>query len=199
MLRKTVAELEHTQTDLRASEQRLEALVDDLLTLARFDEGAATTDREPVDLEELVMAWAESTAASRPTSEIAFDLSGVVAGRVLGDRRELSRLVGNLLDNAARHATTRVIVSLAREEGTIVLTVDDDGPGIPEGQRDVVFDRFVRVEESRRRGTATGERDTGTGLGLAIARACALRHDGTIVIEDSALGGARFLVTLPAA
>jgi signal transduction histidine kinase len=181
-----------------ASEQRLEALVDDLLTLARFDEGASATNNEPVDLEELVMAWSGETAAARAARDVEVDLTGVVAGRVQGDRRELGRLVGNLLDNAAHHADARVIVSLAREGDAVVLTVDDDGPGIPEAQRAAVFDRFVRVEESRRRSSAPGERDTGTGLGLAIARACALRHDGTIAVEDSALGGARFVVTLPA-
>lgn len=181
-----------------ASEQRLEALVDDLLTLARFDENTTTTTREQIDLEELVMTWCDETRETRRDRGIEVDVTGVVAGRVRGDAREMGRLVGNLLDNAAQHAATRVIVSLSRDDDRVVLRVDDDGPGIPEAQRATIFDRFVRVEESRRRTPAPGERDAGTGLGLAIAQACAARHDGTIGVEDSAPGGARFVVTLPA-
>ena len=181
-----------------ASEQRLEALVDDLLTLARFDENASATTREQIDLEETVLAWCEATAGARQERGVDLDVAGVVAGRVRGDGRELGRLVGNLLDNAVQHARSRVIASLRREGDAVVFAIDDDGPGIPEEQRAAIFDRFVRVEESRRRSSIPGERDTGTGLGLAIAHACALRHDGTITVQDSALGGARFVVTLPA-
>ena len=179
-----------------ASEQRLEALVDDLLTLARFDEGAPPdTDRRPIDLEELIVSWRTTTGVDE---HLDVDLTDVVAGRVHGDERELRRLVGNILDNATQHAKAHIVVSLHASTTDVVLTVDDDGPGVPVDQRDAIFDRFARVDQARDRlAMATGP-DAGTGLGLAIAHACALRHGGTISVADSPLGGARFVVQLPA-
>jgi signal transduction histidine kinase len=194
------------------SEQRLESLVDDLLTLARFDEGSTLPDtgREDVDLEELIVAWRTATDVD---DRIAVDLGPVVAGRVRGDERELRRLVGNVLDNAVQHATRQVVVSLrSTEDGAdgdaadgaaaaaaalVTFSVDDDGAGVPVREREMVFDRFARVQEARERQRAIGVPDPGTGLGLAIARACTIRHGGTIAIEDSPLGGARFVVRLP--
>ena len=172
--------------------------------------GAAA--RRAVDLEDLALTWASSTNVD---DRINVDLTEVVAGRVHGDERELRRLVGNILDNAVQHATSRVAVSLrvvapagagvgtvpararvagaARDVGGgVVLTVDDDGPGVPADQRDAIFDRFARLDESRARAATAG-----TGLGLAIADACALRHGGSITVADSPLGGARFEVRLP--
>jgi signal transduction histidine kinase len=130
------------------------------------------------------------------------DTTGVHAGRVRGRAEELSRLVGHLLDNACRHARERVEVGVrvadAGEQGsgsgqTVLLTVDDDGPGVPAEQREVVFERFGRLEEGRSRDRG------GAGLGLAVVRRIAERHGGSVGVGDSPLGGARFEVRLPAA
>ena len=175
-------------TTVGAEGVRLQALVDDLLLLARLDEGAGVA-REEVDLDDLVLAEAERLRATT-TDEIR--TRDVHAGRVCGDARSLERLVRNLGDNAARHAGT-VAFALAAEDGHVTLTVDDDGPGIPAADRERVFQRFVRLDEGR------GRADGGTGLGLAIAREVARAHGGDVTLADSSLGGLRAEVALPAA
>jgi len=168
---------------------RLQSLVDDLLLLARLDEGQEIAARDEVDLDDLVLAEAERLRATTPD---AISTRDVHAGRILGDARSLERLVRNLGDNAARHAGT-VAFALAATDGHITLTVDDDGPGIPASDRERVFERFVRLDEGRDR--AVG----GTGLGLAIAREVARAHGGDVTLGDSPLGGLRAEVRLPAA
>jgi len=166
---------------------RLQGLVDALLLLARLDEGAPSPD-EPVDLDDLVLAEASRLRASG----IAVDESGVGPARVHGNPQLLGQLVRNLTDNAARHARRSVAISLTQRDGRVVLVIDDDGDGIPEAQRERVFDRFVRLDEAR-------DRDAGgSGLGLAIVRGVARAAHGGVTIEDAPLGGARFTVTLPA-
>jgi two-component system sensor histidine kinase PrrB len=98
-------------------------------------------------------------------------------------------LVDNLLENAARHgrADGVVNVGLGRENGALVLTVDDDGPGVPAGERGAVFERFVR---------GAGTRVDGSGLGLALVRQQAVLHGGEVTLEDAPLGGARFRVRM---
>jgi len=175
-------------TTVGAEGVRLQALVDDLLLLARLDEGAGVA-REEVDLDDLVLAEAERLRANT-TGEIR--TRDVHAGRVRGDARSLERLVRNLGDNAARHAGT-VAFSLAARDGHVTLTIEDDGPGIPVADRDRAFERFVRLDEGR------GRADGGTGLGLAIAREVARAHGGDVTLADGSLGGLRAEVALPAA
>ncbi len=164
-------------------DERLEGAVGELLDLARTEEAAAApTD---VDVDDLVL---EEAGRVRP---VPIDTSRVSAGRVFGDARQLARLVRNLLDNACRHARRRVAASVASGEGSVWLTVDDDGPGIPEADRDRVFDRFTRLDEGR------GRDGGGAGLGLAMVRAIAERHGGSVTIDEAPLGGARFVVRLP--
>jgi signal transduction histidine kinase len=115
------------------------------------------------------------------------DCSGVVPVQVAGDRVHLARAVANLLDNAVRHARTRVAVTLGEADGVAVLTVTDDGPGIPEAARERVFERFTRLDEAR------AADDGGAGLGLAIARDIAERHGGRLVLS----GCSDFVLTLP--
>ena len=111
---------------------------------------------------------------------------------VWGQQRLLTRMLENLVANACRFATERVLVTLAVGGPGLTITVDDDGPGIPETQRERVFERFVRLDESR-----GGE---GFGLGLSIVQAVALRHGGTARLEacDGGAAGARLVVRLPA-
>ena len=171
-------------TRLLDDHRRLERLTSDLLLLARSDDAASSPLAERVRLDELVTG--ELRAVSKePAVELApVEVTGVVP--------ELVRLVRNLLDNADRHAVTRVAVRLTTEGDTAVLTVDDDGPGVLEDQRERVFDRFFRLDSHRARTSG------GTGLGLAIVRRVARGHGGDVVAGTSPLGGARFEVRLSA-
>ncbi|MFI6322085.1 sensor histidine kinase [Nonomuraea sp. NPDC050556] len=174
---------EDTGRAMLASLDRLQAIVADLLTLASLDAGAPAAS-DPVDLARLVT---EETARPRSKRVTTFLDEGVV---VSGDRLRLARLLTNLLDNAERHAEGTVTVKVAREDGQAVLEVEDDGAGIAEDQREVVFRRFTRLDASRNRDAG------GTGLGLPIAREIAKAHGGTLKIEDSK-AGARFVLRLP--
>ncbi|MEP7159453.1 MAG: HAMP domain-containing sensor histidine kinase, partial [Chloroflexota bacterium] len=170
-------------------ETRLQQLVEDLVLLARSDEGAATA-RDEVDLDDFVF---EEVRRLRAVPGTEFDTAQVSAGRVRGDRAALRRMVGNLLDNAARHARSKVSVSLMTTAAKkIVLRVDDDGPGVPEAERARIFERFVRLDAARSRD------DGGSGLGLAIVAEVVAAHGGRVGALDSPSGGARFEVVLPA-
>lgn len=167
---------------------RLQELVESLLLLTRVDERGRERDRA-VDLDDLVFA-----EASRPRSAMAvpIDVSGVAPARVRGDDRLLGRVVRNLVDNAVRHADHAVVVTLAADGGAAVLTVDDDGRGVPEADRARVFERFVRLDEGRARVAG------GSGLGLAIVDAVVRGHGGSVAVSTAPGGGARFTVRLPA-
>jgi len=173
-----------------AEDVRMEDTVSELLELARVDEamGPAPLDSLPeVDLDELVL---DDTVQQR---RVPVDTARVSAGRVHGRREQLTRVVRNLLDNAARHAATTVAVELVTDDTEVVLTVDDDGPGIPEAERERVFDRFTRLDDGRARDAG------GLGLGLSMVKAITDQHGGSVAIEDAPLGGARVRVRLPAA
>jgi signal transduction histidine kinase len=129
-----------------------------------------------------------TTAPTKPH----IDTTGVSAGRVEGDIRQLSKLVRNLTDNASRHARSRVTLALRNGDGVVELTVEDDGDGIPLADRQRIFERFVRLEAARGRDTG------GSGLGLAIVAEIATAHGASVSIEDSPDRGAKFLVRSPA-
>lgn len=184
-----------TASSLLDELNELTALVDDLLVLARSDADGLPPERRAVDLDDLVF---DEVEAARTTSiGVTIDVSGVSAAGVLGNPGELRRMVRNLLDNAVRHATSRVVVTLAerqvdRADAHATLTITDDGPGIPPEQASVIFERFRRLDDARTRRTG------GTGLGLAIARDIAERHGGSLRLDASHRPGARFEVQLPA-
>ena len=173
-----------TANAMLAGTERLQAIVADLLTLARLDAGAPLC-RESTDLAELVGIELDS----RPHRvEVIRNLQQGVFTQC--DRLKIARLVTNLIDNAERHAETQITVIVCDDGSLAVLEVADDGAGIAVELRQAVFERFTRLEDSR-------ERDPGgTGLGLAIARQIAEAHHGTLTIEDSARG-ARFVLRLP--
>jgi len=169
---------------------RLQDLVEQLLLLTRLDEGALALARRPVDLDDLVLADARRL---RDAGAVTVDTAGVTATRYEGDERMLARLTRNLADNAARHATSRVALAVRVVGERVELTVDDDGAGIPAGERERVFERFVRLDEGRARDAG------GSGLGLAIVAEIARAHGGSVRVTESPLGGARFTVSLPSA
>ncbi len=167
-------------------DRRLDEAVSELLELARAEEGV-TAEPTDIDLDEVVLEEA------RRTYRVPIDTHRVSAGRVRGSGAQLARAVRNLLDNAARHARAHVEVTLEASDGEVVLTVDDDGPGVPVDERARVFDRFTRLDEGRARDAG------GVGLGLPMVRAIVERHSGTVTVDDAPTGGARFMILLPAA
>ncbi|MFI6741806.1 sensor histidine kinase [Nonomuraea sp. NPDC050451] len=165
---------------------RLQAIVADLLVLAR-PEAHAAGRWEPTDLAELVQDVLSRRVDRR---EVILRLdSGVIVNVA---RCDISRLFGNLLDNAQRHAVDTVHVEVRRSGDTAELVVADDGAGIAGTDREQIFEVFTRLDASRCR------RYGGPGLGLAIARGLAWAHHGTLRVEDSLLG-ACFVLRLPLA
>jgi signal transduction histidine kinase len=174
-----------------AEAERMGVLVDDLLSLARHDEALAPPGAV-VDLDDVVL-----DEARRPR-RVRVDTHKVSAGRVRCRPDELTRVVTHLLDNAARHAESTVAVSLVtttdeHDNDIVRLAVDDDGPGVPAEDRERIFERFVRLDDARQRDSG------GAGLGLAVVATVARSCGGEVSVTDSDLGGARFVLTLPAA
>ena len=180
---------ELAKTTLIPEAHRMQALVDDLLLLARADERGLTMAHEDVDMDDLVAGEAERLSRDTPL-DVRTD---VTPTRIVGDSVRLSRMLRNLLDNAGRHATSQVSVAANACGAHAVLTVDDDGPGIAPADRERVFDRFVRLDANRSRSAG------GAGLGLAIVREIVAAHHGSVSITDRPGGGTRVTVQLPLA
>jgi two-component system, OmpR family, sensor histidine kinase MtrB len=174
-----------------------ERLVLDLLEISRFDAGAAELHREVLDLP----AFVEHVMFLND-SEAELDTSGLSAAEATLDKRRLERIVANLLQNAATYAGGATQVVLGDrfsdsdggdlQERTIEIIVEDSGPGVPDEEKPVVFERFRRGK-AHLRGTFAQK---GTGLGLSLVAAHAALHDGSVRVEDRPGGGARFVVTL---
>jgi signal transduction histidine kinase len=165
---------------------RASRLIDDLLLLARRQAG--TLRREEVDCDDLVLGEITSSRTRYP--DVVFT-DAIEPVRVIADPDAVRRVVANLLENACRYGGGLVTVSLTGTDNGCILRVDDDGPGIPPESREIVFERFARLDGSRSR--ATG----GSGLGLAIVHELVTAHGGTVSITGADTGGARFEVTLP--
>ncbi|MER6999573.1 HAMP domain-containing sensor histidine kinase [Streptomyces sp. NPDC000410] len=165
---------------------RLQQLAADLLLLARLDAGERP-GRTRFDLGALV----REEVSQRPAARVPVAVDAGEGLDVAGSRGQLARVLGNLLDNAQRHARTAVSVSVWRAGDRVVLAVDDDGEGVPDAERERIFERFVRLDEARTRDAG------GAGLGLAIARDVAHRHGGTLTTSTAPRGGARFELRLP--
>jgi signal transduction histidine kinase len=175
-----------------AGADRLQRIVTDLLELARLDAGVRA-DSERVDLVEMVRA----EMARRPR-DVAVDLDIADRGTAVveGVAAQLVRVLVNLLDNAERHARSRIAVKVSTTDSEAVLEVADDGSGVAPEDRERIFQRFQRLAEGRRRDPG------GSGLGLPIARDIALAHGGSLVAADpddsgDSGGGARFVLRLP--
>jgi signal transduction histidine kinase len=183
---------EMVDSALRSS-KRMGRLIADLLLLARADAGRLSALRR-VDLAEIAGDAAAEVAPLMGDRELIVDNEKPL--RVEGSRDELHRLVLNLLDNALRHTPEGTTIDLTGKlrDGEIELSVSDDGPGLPKGSEEQVFERFARGA-----GPADTAGDGGSGLGLAIVRAVAASHGGSVTAGGSSFGGARFTVRLPAA
>jgi signal transduction histidine kinase len=176
-------------TGVLAETDRLDAIVSDLLTLARRDEGGGTAEVPLLPLGEVVTI--EAARVRRVPVEVRLADADVF---VAGDPDGVRRSVRHLLDNAARHADQRVTVEVARDGAdTVTLVVDDDGSGVPEADRERIFERFVRLDEARTRDAG------GAGLGLAVVREVVTGLGGEVVVGDASAGGARFEIRLRAA
>lgn len=177
-----------TAADLKRETNRMRRLVDDLLLLARADSASIAMATELVDLDDLVL---DAVLSLPETVRGKVDTTGVSAGLVRGNRDQLQRVMINLVDNALRHAREHVRVQVVEVDGRVVITVADDGPGIPLELREAIFDRFTRLDDARSRDAG------GSGLGLAITREIIMAHEGTISVADAPSGGAEFTVSLP--
>jgi signal transduction histidine kinase len=173
------------------SSRRMSRLVADLLLLARADAGriGARTDCD------LAQISGEAAAEVAPTvGERTLAIENGRSLPVVGNPDELHRMVLNLLDNAVRHTGpgSRIELSARSEGRAAIVEVADDGPGIPPGQREQIFERFVRGD-----GPADTAVSAGSGLGLAIVKAVAVSHGGSVEVDGSPLGGALFRIRLP--
>ncbi|HET6831762.1 MAG TPA: HAMP domain-containing sensor histidine kinase [Solirubrobacterales bacterium] len=177
------------------SSKRMNRLVADLLLLARADAGRPGT-RIECDLATIAAEALEEVTPVADSHRLTADLDGSMP--LVGNPDELHRMVLNLLENAIRHtpAGTEVELGLDQRDGEALLTVSDDGPGLPEGMESQVFERFVRGEGPADRSARNG---TGTGLGLSIVRAVAVSHGGDVTAASAGAGGARFEVRIPLA
>jgi signal transduction histidine kinase len=175
-----------TMGDVLEETIALQHMVHDLLHLANTNTAAQAAEKAAVDLDDVVLREARRV---NDRGRILVNASGVSAVQLFGDQNQLSRAVRNLFDNAERYAATTVTVTLIEMERTVTLAVADDGPGIPPPQRDLVFERFTRLDDARTRESG------GSGLGLAITRDIIERHDGTIRVDDTPT--TRFVIELP--
>lgn len=166
---------------------RMQALIDDLLVLARADENSLMLRREAVALDDIAAVEADR---ARGTTQCVIS-TNVGPAHTIGDPAALSLVIRNLVSNALQHAHSRVDVATTSRSGIAAVSVCDDGPGIAPSERSRVFERFVRLDEDRDR------RSGGAGLGLAIVAELVAAHGGTVTIDDSPWGGTTILVELP--
>ena len=182
-------DLERAMTGISRESERMSLLVEDLLLLARLDEGRPL-EQEPVDLPEVVGEAVETARMVEPDRPIDLHAEPAV---VLGDRDRLRQLVDNLLSNVRAHtpAQAPVHVRVSRNGTNAILDVEDSGPGLSEDELEQVFERFHRGDPSRSRSSG------GVGLGLSIVSAVAEAHGGTVSADSERGKGSTFRITLP--
>ena len=178
-----------TRATIHREASRLQAIVEDMLLLAKADDGQLPLRHDDVDFDDIVLA---ETTRLRAVSHCAVSVS-ITPARLSGDATRLTQVVRNLTDNAARHANSEIRIRLTTENSRALLTVDNDGAPVPKALRDKIFDRFVRLDEARNRDAG------GSGLGLAIAKAIVVNHAGHIDTSSTDDGWCRFTVSLPLA
>ncbi len=180
------ARIQSMQEDVR----ELDVLVNELLYLAKLDR-EQPVKAESFALADLLRECAGKLEHALEGKQFALQIDDAV-GEASGDRRLLARAIGNVLANSAKYASGKIVLSASSSgTGQLEITIDDDGPGIPPDEREQVFEPFYRLDRSRDRQTG------GYGLGLAIARKAVALHKGDIGVEQSPLGGARFVLRIP--
>ena len=182
-------------SSMQRETDRLIRLVNELLVLARADVGALKLDLQPLDLAELARSRCETLAPLARARGVDLRVEAGEQPEVQGDADRLAQVLGNLLDNAIRHAPegSAVTVSIREERGEVRCAVSDRGQGISAEHLPLIFERFYRADTSRNRHTG------GTGLGLAIVRALVLAHDGRVTAESVEGEGTTIIFWLPAA
>jgi two-component system OmpR family sensor kinase len=188
-------------TVIRDAAGRLARIVDDLFALARVDAENVATRRERVYVEELVDDAMRMVRALGDARGVRVNLQEAVEAPVDADADLVGRLLINLLDNAIKHSPDGGVVEvrMQRRDGVVDVSVIDQGKGIPEQDRERVFQRFVRLAEEDGAGEQPAARPSGVGLGLAIARRIAEAHGGSLIVFDSTPGRTEFRLTLPLA
>lgn len=178
---------------LQSEAGRLQNLVNDLLYLSRAEAGASASSPPPapraVDIDALVSSEVEHQQLVNPDAVI--QVGATCSASVNGNASDLQRAVRNLTTNAIRHSHQRVVLGCRSDGQHVVISVADDGPGVPESDANTIFDRFVRLDEARARDAG------GAGLGLAISREIAEKHGGSLVLANPGSPGAVFELSLP--
>ncbi len=173
--------------------EELDQLIDEILTYARLDSGivnGANLERSRTDCRAMAMRVIDTLAPLH--AHLHLELAPGPDVEVLADPRYLQRALQNLVANACRHAQSRVRVQVTEETRLVRLDIEDDGPGVPDTERQMIFKPFARLDDSRTR------RSGGYGLGLSIVQKVMAWHGGSVVVDDSQqLGGARFSLLLP--
>jgi heavy metal sensor kinase len=191
LARQNRSEGEYQESFTIVAEQavRLSRLVDAMFLLSRAEAQGIPLVREPLYLDDLVAECARALRVVAAERGVAIRAHGDAEVAFSGDNMLLRQMIGNLLDNAIRHAKPNGVVSttVARASAAITIRIADDGEGIPADQRDRIFERFARFDS----------RSDGAGLGLPIARWIAEAHGGTLVLESTGTDGSCFLVSLP--
>ena len=172
-------------------------LIDDLFELAQIDAGALTLDKRPVALQEIAadVVDAMQAQAGQAGVTLALDVSAATP-LVLLDGARMERVTANLVRNALKHTPSggRVEVRVFAEDGVVAVRVEDSGEGIEASDLERIWDRFYRVDKSRRRGAGAAD---GAGLGLAIVRGIVEAHGGTVEVAPKRDQGAAFTARLP--
>jgi two-component system, OmpR family, sensor kinase len=194
---RTEAEYRDALTVVRDAGQRLGSLVDDLFLLARADSGNRPVRRESLYLDDLITDVVRSVRTLAARRSVRVEIGPLREAPFAGDPELLSRMLLNLLDNAAKYspADSRVNVRLENGDGTYRIHVTDQGTGVPPEAQSRIFERFYRVDRARSRDEVSST--SGAGLGLAIAKWVAEAHDGALDLVRSNESGSEFRITLP--
>jgi signal transduction histidine kinase len=173
---------------------RLSRIVDDMFTLARADAGSYPVRQTPMYLDEVFDEVVRASRVVASTRQITIADTAVRPASFTGDEDLIRRLILNILDNAVRYAPSNsaIRIALDRAANQYVISISDDGPGIPAEVQPRIFERFYRVDAARSRP------DGGAGLGLALARWIARVHGGEVTLASSSSLGSTFVITLPA-
>lgn len=183
---KSAEEREKRLDSVDNAAEDLDSLVGELMAYVRMESERPVFEPEPINLTDLVAELAEIHESLHPVRFVIDPDDG--PDLVVGDRASLSRAIGNLLSNAGRYAKDEVTINLRTDANDVVIEVQDDGPGIPEADRNRIFEPFVRLDQSD---------PGGAGLGLALVQRIADRHGGTVSVDAADSGGARFRLSFP--